>query len=268
MKNILITGAGSGLGRELALAYASQGCEVCVVDRDEVGGHETVDMIDAKQGTAFFHACDISSQDDIDALAALLESRWQSVDVLVNNAGVATAGSVESESIEQWQWVIDINLLGQVRMTKAILPLIKSSNAYHRSIINIASQAGITPLGNMGSYCVTKAGLVSFAEGLHFELAPLGIHVSAVCPSFFATNLHKSLRTDEDKMRGLVSKMVGDSQISAESIAEYILRANDEKQFLILTHKDGRRAHLLKRFLPNSWYMAHVKKQVAKFTKT
>ena len=266
MKNILITGAGSGLGRALALHYALRGCDVCVADKDREAGDQTVELIDQTQGTAFFEECDISSQSSVDALVASLQSRWQSVDVLINNAGVATAGSLDSESIEQWQWAIDINLLGQIRMTQAILPLIRHSNAYHRSIINIASQAGLTPVGHMGSYSVTKAGLITFAEGAHFELAPENIHVSVVCPAFFATNLHRSLRTEQDGMRALVNKMVGESDVTADSIAEQIVTANEAREFMILTHKDGRRAHMLKRLLPNAWYLRIVKKRMSKFS--
>lgn len=267
MKNILITGAGSGLGRALALNYAAQGCEICVADRDTRAGNETVDLIEAAYGNAFFVECDIASQDSVKRLATALSDQWQSLDGLINNAGVATAGSAESESMEQWQWAIDINLLGQVRVTQAMLPLLRRSNAYNRSIINIASQAAITPIGQMGSYSVSKAGLVAFAEGLHFELAPEKIHVSVACPAFFATNLHHSLRTDQAHMRTLVNKLVGGSAVSADEVASYIIAANAALEFMIVTHKDGRWAYRMKRFLPNRWYLQNVKKHLAKYVK-
>ncbi len=267
MKNILITGAGSGLGRALALKYAAQGCNVCVADRDVLAGNATVDLIDDAQGSAFFQECDIALPESVQRLATTLTDHWQSLDVLINNAGVATAGSLESESMEQWQWAIDINLLGQVRITQAMLPLLRRSNAYHRSIVNIASQAGITPVGRMGSYNVSKAGLIAFAEGLHFELAPENIHVSVACPSFFATNLHHSLRTDQEQMRTLVNKLVGGSAVSADEVADYIMEANAAREFMIVTHKAGRWAYRMKRFLPSRWYLNRVKKQLAALAK-
>ena len=84
------------------------------------------------------------------------------MDILINNAGVASAGTLDFESVEQWQWVMDINLLSQVRVTKAILPFIRKSTDNNRMVINIASQAGINPSPGMGSYCASKSAMVSF----------------------------------------------------------------------------------------------------------
>lgn len=267
MKRVLITGAGSGLGRALALQYAQQGDEVCVADVNLEGGQETVALVTAAGGKAFFHACDITQQWDVDKLAIALAERWQSLDVLINNAGVASAGSIESERLDQWQWVLDINLLGQVRMTKAMLPLLRKSDAVERDIINIASQAGITPAPGMGSYSVTKAAMVSFAETAHLELAHEGIHVSAVCPSFFDTNLNQSLRSDDAGMQAVVTKMIKKSGVSADAIAEQILAKVKARKFLIVTHKEGRKAYRLKRFLPIERYLKIVKNRTKKFVK-
>ncbi|GAA6139277.1 SDR family oxidoreductase [Arenicella sp. 4NH20-0111] len=267
MKKILITGAGSGLGRALALRYAKAGGEICVCDVNKEGGDETVQLINNLGGSAFFLDCDITKQWDVDKLSIALAERWGALDMLINNAGVATAGQLEYESMEQWQWVLEINLLGHVRMTKAMLPLLRKSQSAQKDIVNIASQAGITAAPGMGSYCVSKAAMVSLSETSHLELAPEGIHVSAVCPAFFDTNLNKSLRTGDEKMKSVVDKMIKKSGISADSIADKVYAGVNARKFMILTHKQGIKAYRMKRFLPIERYLAMIKKRTAKFVK-
>ncbi len=267
MKKILITGAGSGLGRALALRYASGGSEICVADVNQEGGEQTVQMINEKGGSAFYMSCDITQQWDVDKLAITLAERWGGVDMLVNNAGVATAGQLEYESMEQWQWVLDINLMGHVRMTKGMLPLLRKSTSVDKDIINIASQAGITAAPGMGSYCVSKAAMVSLSETLHLELAPEGIHVSVVCPAFFDTNLNKSLRSGDQKMQNVVDKMIKKSGVSADSIADKVVAGVNARKYMILTHKEGIKAYRLKRYLPIERYLSMVKKRTAKYVK-
>jgi len=265
MKKILITGAGSGLGRALALAYAKADAQICVADVNSDGANETVEQITNLGGDAFFHSCDITKQADVDKLAIALADRWKSLDMLINNAGVATGGSLESESLEQWQWVLDINVLGQVRMTKAMLPLLRDSSAPEKDIVNIASQAGITPVPGMGSYSLSKAALVSYSETAHLELVHEGIHVSVACPSFFDTNLGDSLRSDDDAMHTTLNKLIAKSGITAAEIADKIQTAVAARKFLIVTHSDGRKAHYLKRFLPIERYLKIVAGQTKKF---
>ena len=107
MKTVLITGGASGLGEALALHYAKQGCEVCIADLNSQRGCKVVDSITKTGGAAFFLPCDITNEADIETLKQQLQSRWQKVDVLVNNAGVATGGALEFEDIEQWNWVVN-----------------------------------------------------------------------------------------------------------------------------------------------------------------
>ncbi len=267
MNKVLISGAGSGLGRALALRYASAGDEICVTDINVENGEQVAELINDAGGNAFFVQCDLTKQWDVDKLALNLAERWQSLDVLINNAGVATAGTLEYESIEQWQWVIDINVLGHVRMTKAFVPLMKANNSADKAIINIASQAGITTAPGMGSYSVSKAAIVSFSETIYLELASSGIHVSAVCPAFFETNLNTSLRSDQPGMDVAVTKMIKDSGVGADEIADIIFRQVADKKFMIITHKEGRSTHRLKRYLPIDKYLQMMLKRTKKFTK-
>jgi NAD(P)-dependent dehydrogenase (short-subunit alcohol dehydrogenase family) len=265
MRKILITGAGSGLGQALAKKYASSGAEICIADVNEEGGNAVVQQIQNDGGEAFFVKCDITQQWDVEKLVMTVAERWRSIDMLINNAGVASAGKIESETLEQWQWVLDINLLGHVRMTKACLPLLRNSEAADKTIINIASQAGLTAAPGMGSYCVTKAAMISLSETMYLELSAQDIHVAVVCPSFFDTNLNQSLRSNDDKMQALVTKLIKKSGISADEIAGKVFDSVANKKFMIVTHKDGRNAYRLKRFLSMEMYLNIVKKRMAKF---
>lgn len=267
MRKILITGAGSGLGEALAKRYAQEGAEICIADVNEEGGNAVVQHIQNEGGEAFFIKCDITQQWDVEKLTMKLAERWRSIDVLINNAGVASAGMIDSETIEQWQWVLDINLLGHVRMTKTCLPLLRNSEAADKAIINIASQAGLTPAPGMTSYCVTKAAMVSLSETMHLELAHEGIHVAVVCPAFFDTNLNQSLRTSDPKMEAVVTKLIKKSGVTADEIAAKVFDSVIQKKFMIITHKEGLKAYRKKRFFSMERYLNIVKKRTKKFVK-
>ena len=134
MRKVLITGAGSGLGEALAKKYANEGSEICVADLNQEGGEAVVQQIQNAGGDAFFVKCDITQQWDVEKLAMTVAERWGSIDMLINNAGVASAGKIDTETMEQWQWVLDINLLGHVRMTKSCLPLLRNSEAADKTL--------------------------------------------------------------------------------------------------------------------------------------
>lgn len=265
---VLITGAASGLGKALALRYAASGADVCVVDFNQDDGAEVAAAINSgDQGSAFFAACDITSQHDVDELLAIIKERWGTLDVLINNAGVATAGLLAYEDMESWQWVMNINVLGQVRMTKAFVPLINNSTEQHRAVINVASQAGLTVAPGMGSYCASKAAVVSFSESLFLELVHDDIHVSVICPAFFETNLNKSLRSNQPGMDKVVEKLLKDSGIGADEIAEKVFNGVMAKEFMIITHQTGREEVTRKRAMPTNDYMASVAQHTRKFVK-
>ena len=263
-KNVLITGGASGLGEALALHYAKQNFEVCIADLNPDRGNKVVEAIVQAKGNAFFLPCDITNETDIETLKQQLLSRWQKVDVLINNAGVATGGALEFEDIEQWEWVLNINVLGMVRVCRAFVPEMKQHGG--GKIINIASQAGITPAPLMGSYNVSKAAVVSFSETMHLELSDDNIHVSVACPGFFSTNLDESLRSKQPGVAKLVSKMLhNSSDMTAALVAEAIYLDSEALKFMTITHKDGRTAYRMKRWLSPMRYLAMMKKQLKNF---
>jgi NAD(P)-dependent dehydrogenase (short-subunit alcohol dehydrogenase family) len=269
-KRIFITGAGSGLGKALALRYARAGWRIAVTDMDLASATQTLSEVQAAGGSGFAQACDVTAEESFAALAARLRSEWGGVDVLVNNAGVATKGTVAESSLEQWQWVLNINLLGCVRGARAIIPMLSAQGSGH--IVNIASFAGIANPPAMASYNAAKAAVISLSETLRHELEPQGVGVSVVCPSFFKTNLIATSRMTSPEqgqepspqMDRIVQRLMDKASISAESVAGNIYDAVQERRFLVLVNADDRRQVLLKRVSPE-YYFRLVQKSTAKF---
>jgi NAD(P)-dependent dehydrogenase (short-subunit alcohol dehydrogenase family) len=264
---IVITGGATGLGQALALEWASNqpSLSVCIADIHAERGEATVSMLKAKGASAFYQHCDITSQNDVNSLVDTVQAKWGGVDVVVNNAGVATGGSLADESIAQWEWVININLLGMVRVSQAFLPLFERQNSGH--FVNIASQAGITPIPYMNSYNAVKAAVVSLSETMKLELSPRNIDVSVVCPSFFKTNLDESMRSDNPAMHKMMGHFFKKADIDKETVAKIIYQEVQKKRFLILTHKLGKRAFLLKKLLPTERYIKTMLKQTKSMKK-
>lgn len=267
-KYILITGAASGLGKALALRYAKTNAKLCLADINHADGESVAQQINSAGGSAHFCYCDITDQASIDSLTNELTQRWGKLDILINNAGVATAGALSYEDIEQWQWVFNINVFGIVRMTKSLMPLlIAGAKNSCCKIINIASQAGITPIPIMGSYNASKAAVVSFSETMHLELAAQNIEVHVACPSFFDTNLDKSLRTTQPGIDKLLRKLLSRSDLDADDVANIIYEQSMVGKFMIVTHKEGRLALMMKRFLPSKRYLNMIKNKTKHFGK-
>ncbi|MDD8057995.1 SDR family oxidoreductase [Shewanella metallivivens] len=258
-QHVVITGAASGLGKALAFKWAAMNAEVCVTDINQQAGEQVCEQIIAQGGKAFFIACDITDPTSINALTHGLQSRWPQIDLLINNAGVASADKMAVEPISQWRWVMEINLFGIVNMCQQFVPIFQQQGV--GSIVNVASQAGLTPIPFMASYNASKAAVVSLSETLRLELADDNINVSVLCPGFFKTNLGSSLRTQLPAMEKLLGKLFEKSPIDATQVANIAYQGEANKQFLLLTHQQGKRLYQLKRLLPLRWYFTIVLKQ-------
>lgn len=240
---VLVTGAGSGLGKAIATRYTGDGARVLVSDVD-AGAAEAV----AKELGQTPLTLDVTSDEDWQAALARCQQDWGGLDVLVNNAGVGAGGRFERISIEDWDWIWEINLKGVVRGCRTFVPLFKDQGAGH--IVNVASLAGIMNLPAMSSYNVTKAGVISLSETLRHELEPYGVHTTVVCPAYFRTNLGDRLRSPDPGLAVLMDKLMRSSKVTAEDIARQVADAVARKRFLVLPHPDGRRSARLKRLQP------------------
>lgn len=240
MKRILITGGASGLGLALAKRYATAGWRVCLGDVNAVRGAEAVVELRAMGNEAHFLTCDVTKEADFESAAAWLETNWGGVDIVVNNAGVAAAGMFTDFSEADWQWILNINLMGVVRGCKVFTPVFRKLG--QGRFVNIASMAGLLNPPLSVTYNVAKAGVISLSESLAAELGGDNIAISVVCPSYFKTNLVESLRTPNPLVAQEMTRLVTQSRYSAEDIAEKIFQGVERGDFLISTHEKATKA--------------------------
>jgi len=249
LKNILITGAASGLGKAIANLYANKGWNILVVDiQDELGESFVKELNDAGKSAEYYH-CDIGDIQSFDDLYQEVAANHECIDILINNAGVASAGTLESSTPSEWKRLIDLDLMSVIYGTKALLPLLHKSKKAH--IISTASFAGIALMPGMMTYNVAKAGVIAFSETLHGELALHNIGVSVLCPAFFQTNLVSSMDGASEKTKGYISNQMQTSGVTADDVALKVYQAVEKNTFMIVSHKSSRRQHLVKRLFPN-----------------
>lgn len=257
-QRVLVTGAASGLGRELALAYAKAGWRVCVADIQADRGEAVVQEIaKLNKDESFFQPLNVTKGADFTAAIEQMQTKWGGIDAIINNAGVASGGPFDWLDESTWKWMLDINLMGVVRGCLAAAKKFKQQNRGH--IINIASMAGLLNPPAMANYNVAKAGVISLSETLHAELAPYNIHVTCVCPSFFKTNLTETMRSPDSNMTTTMERFMDHSDLSAEDIARMIFKAMQEKQFMLLPHDKAREAWEQKKNFPEQYFQESVK---------
>jgi NAD(P)-dependent dehydrogenase (short-subunit alcohol dehydrogenase family) len=231
---VVVTGAGSGIGRETALLFAQDGAHVVVADRDEVSAKETVALIldrsRAEGGGATPYQVDVSDADAMAAFAAQVIAELGVPDVVVNNAGIGMAGSFTSTSLEDWQRVIDVNLWGVIHGCRVFsAPMIADGEG--GQIINIASAAAYLPTRALPAYATTKSAVLMLSECLRAELAEHGIGVTAICPGLVHTNITSTTRfvgTDPEEQTRLqkgAHAAYGRRNFTPDRAAKEILRA-------------------------------------------
>lgn len=251
-RRVLVTGGASGLGAAVAAEFLRRGDRVLVTD--------LADDHEPPSGAAYLRL-DVTVDADWDAARAWVESEWGGLDVLVNNAGIATGGRIDVVTMGEWQHVIDINLLGVVRGCRTFVPMMKSAGSVSKQgvsgqgasrqrghIVNTASVAGLVYPPAMSSYTAVKAAVVAISESLAYELGPWGIAVSAVCPGFFRTNLAASLNGSDAALDKIAARLIEKSPYSAEQIAVEVMKGIDARQLVIIPDAPARRAVWSKRF--------------------
>ncbi len=258
-RRALITGAGSGLGLALAKRYARAGYAIAVADWHLDRAESAVVMLNQINVGHFAVVVDVSQCLSVEAMRDEVSRRWpEGFDVLINNAGVATAGSVAESSLEDWQWVIGINLMGVVHGMKAFAPMFLRRQRGH--IISTASFAALAGAPGLASYGTTKAAVVALSEGLRGEMHAHGVKVSVVCPSFFKTNLLETARGPDDRFRNFASGLMEKAKVTADDIAAYVYAAAERGDFMIIPTAPERLLWRLKRLVPNYFFKKLMKR--------
>jgi NAD(P)-dependent dehydrogenase (short-subunit alcohol dehydrogenase family) len=243
-----ITGTASGLGRAFALALAKRGWTLELSDIDEDQNRETASLCVAQGATVQTTLVDTSNSNDVRLWCDEIYKRHGRCDLLINNAGVAGAGDVGQMSLELWEWVVNVNLMGPVYGCHHFLPRMRQAESGH--IINIASIAAFASGPSMGAYNATKSGVVGLTETLDAELERTPLGATVACPSFFNTAIGKNTKGANAFQQKMLDKLVTQSKISADEIAEDILDAAEDDELYVFPQLDARAMWWVRRLLP------------------
>jgi len=185
-RQVLVTGAASGIGLECARSFARRGANLVISDIDAVALERARAGIAALGVRCMAQTCDVSQDASVRELANAVQREVGAIDVLVNNAGVAFLGGFEETPLGEWRRIIDINVMGIVHCVDAFLPAMRAAGG-QRKIVNVASTAGVAPMPNMAAYAASKHAVVGLSEVLAMELDGTGISVLVVCPGIINT---------------------------------------------------------------------------------
>ena len=248
----VVTGAASGIGAALGQALASAGCSVVLADVDAAALDEVAASIG---GDVLTVVTDVSVADEVEALAEAAFTRFGAVHLLCNNAGVSTFNPVVAQTLDDWRWVLGVNLWGVVHGVHAFLPrMLAQGRPAH--IVNTSSLAGLASgLPSLGPYNVSKVGVVALSETLRMELAMAGspVGVSVLCPGSTPTRILESERNRPEALGSEVRILEGDQMLeavrsgfdgpgarSAAEVADDVLEAVRGNQFWIITSGEMR----------------------------
>jgi NAD(P)-dependent dehydrogenase (short-subunit alcohol dehydrogenase family) len=249
-----VTGAGSGIGRASALALAAEGARVAVTDLNPASARETAELITARGGEAQSFAMDVSDPGHVREALANIQHGLGNPSVLVNNAGIAVGGYFLDTSLESWQKIMSINLMGVVHCCQAFLPvMVLAGRPGH--VVNIASMLGYTPMRGVTAYCATKFGVLGFSESLRAELGDHAIGVSAICPGMIRTNIIsagilESSELDVEAKRSEIDALYERRNYPPAKVARAVVSAIRRNRAVVPVTPEAWAAYYLKRWMP------------------
>jgi NAD(P)-dependent dehydrogenase (short-subunit alcohol dehydrogenase family) len=235
----------------MAVAWAREGFKVGITDINMDGARETLDMVRHAGADGDVMMCDVRSAEDVRAVADHFFETWGKVGILINNAGVADVGFVGDIPIENWERTINTSLWGAIYGCHAFVPRMRVQGGGH--IVNTASAAGLMNLPEMGPYNVVKAGIISLSETLRVELAPFGIGVTVLCPSFIRTNLCDTVTCTDEWQTELVDALFRYARVTPEEVADCTLKAVKKKRMYVVPQFTPKWGWRLKRLNPGAF---------------
>jgi NAD(P)-dependent dehydrogenase (short-subunit alcohol dehydrogenase family) len=243
-----VTGAASGIGRATAEALAREGALLYLCDKDADALASTAAALGASVRAA--STVDVSKRDDVARFADAVHADGGALDVLVNNAGVGLAGGLLETSLEDWEWVISVNLWGVIHGCHYFVPKMAERGRGH--VVNVSSGLGLCAAPGIIGYCTTKFGVVGLSESLAAELRPKGVGVSVICPGIIDTNIVNTTRytTDADATRARVIAFYKKRAFSPDGVADAILDAVERRREVVPVTVEAKVGYWLKRLAP------------------
>lgn len=234
---ILITGAGSGIGRAAALAFARRGATIVAVDLTEGPLEEVKREVEGVGARCIVRAVDVRDEAAMQALADFVHAEIGALDVLVNNAGIGYLGLFLECDLAHWQRVLDVNVMGVVRGCHLFLPAMIAAGGPRR-VLNVASAAGIFPAPSMAAYAASKHAVFGFSEVLKMELVDTEVGVTTVCPGIINTPIVRARsnmgpRVTEAQLAKLQAFYV-EKGCLPEAVADGMVRAVEQGEDLLL----------------------------------
>jgi NAD(P)-dependent dehydrogenase (short-subunit alcohol dehydrogenase family) len=251
-RNGIVTGAASGIGRAIAVRLARDGWHLALADIDTAGAEETVRLVEQAGGTAQVEPLDVRDEEAWMDLRARLRGEWRHLDLIVNNAGVVASGEIGAMSIDDWDWLLSINLRGVILGCHTMMPWLVE-NPRRSYVLNMASIAGLISGPKMGAYNVSKAGVVSLSETLFQEVRPHNVGVTAVCPWFVKTNLLDHGRFTDMREKAAGAMFMEQSPVTPEKVADQAVRGMYRGRLLVVVGFRANQLFWVKRQLPY-WY--------------
>lgn len=263
-KTALVTGGASGIGKATALAFARRGANLILCDVNEAGLAETEQQIRAMGRDVLAQRVDVANRDEMRNFADTVHARVDAIDILMNNAGVALGAGMLDTTVEDWDWIVGINLWGVIHGCHYFVPaMVKRGRGGH--VINVSSTAGYVAGEALLAYSTTKFAVLGLSEALRDELSRHGIGVTAVCPGVINTPITQSAR-----MRGVqATPAIRDGMIEAfrrrnyppERVADNILKAVQRNRAVAPISPEAWFAYAVKRLAP--WAIAWMNRRFA-----
>ena len=254
----MVTGAGSGIGRGVALALARRGCHLALADVSEEGMAGTAGLALPHGVRVTAHRLDVGDRDQVADFPARVAAEHPRVDVLVNNAGVALGGTFERVSEADFEWLFGINFWGVVRMTRAFLPLLRASD--DARLVNVSSVFGLVAPAAHVPYAASKFAVRGFSEALRHELEGSNVGVTVVHPGGVATAIAEVARDPADATEEEVRERREHARkflrLPPEVAGETIVRGVERRKARVLVGADARAISLLARVMPVSYWKA------------
>jgi NAD(P)-dependent dehydrogenase (short-subunit alcohol dehydrogenase family) len=254
-KTAVVTGAGSGLGREFALLGAKLGMRLVLADVQQDALKQTEASAIALGADVLTQVCDVRHGDEVESLAQAALSRFGAIHLVFNNAGVGAGGLIWESTQHDWEWVLGVNLWGVIHGVRVFTPIMlaseKSDPTFQGHIVNTASMAGLLTPPAMGVYNVSKHAVVALTETLYHDLSLIesGLGVSVLCPYFVPTGISQSesVRPSDAKpaepatrsqqlSQAMLEKAVTAGKVSAAEVAQMTFDAIRARQFYIYSH--------------------------------